>query len=297
LICVRKRFQTDSLRWIKIGAILAEAKMGELLKPIKRDKGGRPKTDPTSGTSLTELQKTGMKKTDRMRAQTLADNEDAIEEVITEGIMENELVVRKESLPATLEELKQFVIVTKRRIDAHKVQIAAIERLGLSKSVYERKIKEAQYMSETVLWAEAKMGKLLSDIDRNKGGRPKKTVPTSGHSLTELQKTGIKHTDRLRAETLSKNEDAIEEVVEEEINKGNLPTREKVLKKVRENEAEKNRELLKRKAKAYTDKLPLVVHSDFYDYCMNVIEPNSIDHIFTDPPYPKQFLPHLYSIR
>ena len=61
--------------------------------------------------------------------------------------MENELVVRKENLPATLDELREFVIVTKRRIEAHKVQIAAIQRLGLSKSVYDRKLKEAQYMS------------------------------------------------------------------------------------------------------------------------------------------------------
>ena len=65
--------------------------------------------------------------------------------------------------------MKEFVIVTKRRIEAHKVQIAAIERLGFSKKVYDRKMKEAQYMSETVLHAEAKMGKLLKDIPPAKG--------------------------------------------------------------------------------------------------------------------------------
>ena len=36
------------------------------------------------------------------------------------------------------------------------------------------------------------------------------------------------------------------------MNKGNLPTREKVLRKVRENKVEKDREALKRKAKTYS---------------------------------------------
>ena len=98
--------------------------------------------------------------------------------------------------------------------------------------------------------------------------------------------------DRRRTKVLADNEDAIVEVVEEEINKGNIPTREKVLRKVREKTAERGREALKRKAKTYNkNELPLVVHDNFYDYCMDIIEPNSIDHIVTDPPYPKEFLP------
>jgi len=40
--------------------------------------------------------------------------------------------------------------------------------------------------------------------------------------------------------------------------------------------------------------MPLVVHDDFYEYCMDVIDPNSINHIITDPPYPAKYL-YLYS--
>ena len=38
----------------------------------------------------------------------------------------------------------------------------------------------------------------------------------------------------MRAEILADNPDAIEEVINEETNKGKIPTREKVLRKVRE---------------------------------------------------------------
>ena len=56
----------------------------------------------------------------------------------------------------------------------------------------------------------------------------------------------------MRARILANNEDAIEEVVEEEISKGNIPTREKVLRRVREKTAERDREALKIKAKTYS---------------------------------------------
>ena len=100
--------------------------------------------------------------------------------------------------------------------------------------------------------------------------------------------------ERSRAEVLGKNEGAIQEVIDEETGKGNLPTREKVLRKVRENKVIRYREALKRRAKAYGKELPSVIHSDFYEYCMKNIKPNSIDHIITDPPYPREFL-YLYS--
>ena len=209
---------------------------------------------------------------------------------------EKGLVVRKENLPATIEELKSFVIVTKRRIEAHKAQISAIKRLGLSKSVYERKLKETQYMSEMVLYAEAKMGKLLKKIPRSHPGPEKQKIgSTDGTYLvkTELQKTGIKKTDRMRAQTLADNEDTIEEVVEEEMSKGNLPTREKVFRRVRENKAKSVRNKMRKQAKDYRSegKKPKVVCADFYGYCMKNVKPNSIDHIITDPPYPAEFLP------
>ncbi len=209
------------------------------------------------------------------------------------------LVLRKENLPATIDELKQFIIITKRRIESHKVQIDAIKRLGLSKSVYDQKLEETQFMGGVVLYAEAKMGNLLKEVPRTSGGtisgkyRKKKSDRSTGVTiLTPLQKTGINRTDIMRAQTLADNEDAIEEVINEETKKGNLPTREKVIKKVREKKTEKDRKAMKRKGSLYKgEELFSVIHGDFYSYCMENIKPNSIDHIITDPPYPKKFLP------
>ena len=107
-------------------------------------------------------------------------------------------------------------------------------------------------MSGMVLYAEVKMGGLFKEIPRAKLKRRIVDANTGESIKTELQKTGISKRDRSWAKTLAENEDAIEEVVEEEIKKGNLPTREKVLRKVRENKAERDREALKRKVKTYS---------------------------------------------
>ena len=205
------------------------------------------------------------------------------------------VVTAKAQLPTTVLALRKYILITRERINAHKVQISAIKKMGLSKSVYEQKMKEAQYMSETVLYAEAKMGELLEDIPSAQGmggGKGKKKLRfTNETKLTPLQKTGISRRDRGFAKTLADNKDTIEEVVEEEVNKGKLPTREKVIKKIRENKTKKDRETMMRRSKLYKDEIFPVIHDDFYSYCMENIESNSINHIITDPPYPRKFLP------
>ena len=69
-------------------------------------------------------------------------------------------------------------------------------------------------------------------------------------------------------------------------------------KKKREKSAEKKRqrELIEEELAIKFDAgetEPKVVCADFYDYCMNNIERDSIDIIITDPPYPKDYL-HLW---
>ena len=113
-------------------------------------------------------------------------------------------------------------------------------------------------MSGIVLWAEAKLGGLIKPIPpaRGKGGGRYSKIQlafTSESKLkTELQKTGISVRDRSWAKTLDDNRNAIQEVIDEETDKGNIPTREKVLRRIREKKAERGREALKRKAKTYS---------------------------------------------
>ncbi len=104
-----------------------------------------------------------------------------------------------------------------------------------------------------MLYAEAKMGGLLMKIKKNKIGYDKKYAgKTDITSMTELQKAGIGKKERSRAELLNDNRDAIQEVIDEETAKGNIPTIEKVLRKIRDKKAERDRESLKRKAKTYS---------------------------------------------
>jgi len=195
----------------------------------------------------------------------------------------------KEKLPATVEDLKQFIFITRKRIEAHRVLIEGVKGLNVSKIVYGRKLKEAQYMSGLVLFAEAKIGNILKGIEKSRGRK----LEEDKDKETELQKTGYKQTHRHRAYMLDRNRGVIQEIIDEEIKKENLPTREKVFRRIREKKAESTRSKMRKQAKGYRSegKKPKVICADFYRYCMKNVKPNSIDHIVTDPPYPVEFLP------
>ena len=89
-----------------------------------------------------------------------------------------ELVTTQANLPAKLEDLSKFVLIGNDKLQAVRAEISAIKKLGLAKEVHEQKLTEAQNIAEVVTQAKIKMGELLNELPKDKGGRPLKTVDT-----------------------------------------------------------------------------------------------------------------------
>ena len=84
----------------------------------------------------------------------------------------NELTVVNSSLPTTIEDLSKFVLVGREKLIAVKAEIRAIEKVGLAKEVREQKLHEAQDIAEAVLDAETRIGQLMAQVQKAKGGQP-----------------------------------------------------------------------------------------------------------------------------
>src|SRR4030067_423841 len=89
-----------------------------------------------------------------------------------EGNVMNELILKKENLPANIEDLTRFVLIGRDKLISVRAEIRAINKLGLAKEVREQKRDEAQFLADALLDAEAKMGDLLkiSDIRSDREG-------------------------------------------------------------------------------------------------------------------------------
>lgn len=127
----------------------------------------------------------------------------------------NELIKHEDRFPVLIEELQEFILVGKERLNAHKAKIRAIEKIQRAQAAKEAALSDAQDLGEIVLDAEVKLGEMLKAIDKtdsklkgkdrgSKGGTTKKTLPN-----------GINKKQSHQAQQLAKHPETIEEIKKE----------------------------------------------------------------------------------
>jgi len=87
----------------------------------------------------------------------------------------NELVLRYNDLPNTIEDLAKFALIGREQLASVRAQIRVIDKLKLADDVRAQKIVEAQYIADAVLDAEVRVGELLKSIPTASGGDRKIT--------------------------------------------------------------------------------------------------------------------------
>lgn len=102
----------------------------------------------------------------------------------------DELTTRKAQLPDTLEDLSQFVLVNKAKLDAYRVKLRAINRLSDAQEIREQTLQEMQDISSALIAAETRIGEILLSI-------PKQT----GNQYTSASSSGVEKA-KTKAETV-----------------------------------------------------------------------------------------------
>ena len=125
------------------------------------------------------------------------------------------------------EDLQKFILVGKEKLNAHLAKIRAIEKVGEAYAAKEAALSDAQDLGDALLDAESKLGEMLEETVHDRGN-----ITLGSHGRTKSLPPGITKKDSHYTQTLSKNRDLIEEVIEEAYEKGTIPTRKDVLKKI-----------------------------------------------------------------
>lgn len=145
----------------------------------------------------------------------------------------DDLIIRKEYVPETAEDLSRFVLIGRDRLTAVKAAIRAIDKVGVAADVYQQKLAEGQEIAEAVLDAEVRLGELRKTVQKERGGDRK-----SISRRIEIDKTPLKQFDESakltkdiapQLETLASYPDIVERVKAEAKEQGTLVTRQVVL--------------------------------------------------------------------
>jgi len=149
-----------------------------------------------------------------------------------------EKIDSRKELPASPEELGEFILIGDEALKAQKAKIRAIQRVNLGQAVYQRALEESQKMGERVLWAYARLGELLRAIpDFHSSGR--------GTMKRKQLPDGINKKLSHRAQRIAEYKELISQVVAKAVKRGDIPTRkdfEVAVKEIQRKKLEKESE-------------------------------------------------------
>jgi N6-adenosine-specific RNA methylase IME4 len=143
--------------------------------------------------------------------------------------MKSHIARRKSNLPAKPSELRKWILIGKVKLRAQIAAIKAIKSIEEASVATQAALEDTQDLAEELLYAEAQMGAMLEAIP--KSGKDQ----TSGRGSMVSLPDGIGHKESHYAQKLSKNEGVIATVVAEAREKGEVPVRQHVLRKIKAN--------------------------------------------------------------
>lgn len=150
-------------------------------------------------------------------------------------------------LPSKLNELAEFVLVGRDKLNMVRAGIKALDKLDVAEEVRKQKQEEAQTLAEALLDAEVRIGEILLEMPKSGGGRPsEKTIDTGVDSfkpkMEAAKELGFDQKQVERFQILAKNKDLVEQVKQEAREEDDLPTRTAVLKAAKERRAVEKKE-------------------------------------------------------
>lgn len=143
----------------------------------------------------------------------------------------NDLIRVEESLPpATIEELQEWIIITKERLNAHKAKIRAIEKVGAALAAKEAALADGQRLADLLLDAEVRLGEMLES-------RPDRSYHQGTSGKMEGKgplPPGITKKQSHQAQELASHKDIVDEVKNQARKEGTIPTSRQVHAKIKE---------------------------------------------------------------
>lgn len=148
-------------------------------------------------------------------------------------------------LPDTLEDLTQFVLVGKAKLDAYMMKLRTVNRLSTAQEIRDQTLKEAQEVSTALIAAEQRIGDLLLAIPKASGQYAEsENRPVSKNTI--VKEMGYSKDEASDYQQMAKNPEIVQKVMAEAIANGEVVTKTQVMREIAE---------AKRQAKEENDKL------------------------------------------
>ena len=151
----------------------------------------------------------------------------------------NDIIENSVQLPDTLEDLTQFVLIGKAKLNAYMLKLQTVNRLTTAQEIRDQTLKEAQEISTALIAAEQRIGELLLSIPKQAGAsnfsRDEEKLKTKGETIKEM---GYGKNEAADYQQMAKNPEVVQKVIDAALANGDVVTKAQVLREIK---AEKDR--------------------------------------------------------
>ena len=145
----------------------------------------------------------------------------------------NELIARTTQLPDTIEDLTQFVLVGKSKLNAYMLKLRTVNRLTTAQEIRNQTLEETQELANALIAAEQRIGELLLSIPKQAGAinfsRDEEKLKTKSETIKEM---GYGKNEAADYQQMAKNPDIVRKVIEEATANGEVVTKSAVMKQI-----------------------------------------------------------------
>lgn len=153
----------------------------------------------------------------------------------------NDLQTRTAQLPDTIEDLSQFVLVNRAKLDAYRIKLRAVNRLRDAQDIREQTLQEMQEVSGALIAAETRIGEILLSIPKQSGRPPENSskdvekLKTKAETTEEMGYTRHEVSDYQR---MAQNPSVVNLVLEQAEREGRVVSHSEVMRRIKEKDAE-----------------------------------------------------------
>ena len=149
----------------------------------------------------------------------------------------NEIITHASHLPDTLEDLTQFVLVGKSKLNAYMLKLRTVNRLSVAQEIRNQTLEETQELANALIAAEQRIGELLLNLPKQSGLRTDletsstqvEKVKTKGETIKDM---GYSKDEASDYQQMAKNPDIVRKVIEDATAAGEVVTKSAVMKQI-----------------------------------------------------------------
>lgn len=162
----------------------------------------------------------------------------------------NDITNYQAQLPDTIEDLTQFVLIGRSKLNAYKLKLQKVDRLSDAQSIREQTLQDMQDVSIAIVAAEQRIGEILLSIQKSSGG-DRKSENFKNRDSSNFEKTKNEVTSEMgyskdqvsEYQRLAQNPEIVQKVIDDALTRGEVVTRRLVIEEIRSAKEEMKRQL------------------------------------------------------